>query len=373
MTEQALPEALADQPAVAQEASLEFRGKAGEYFGIWIVNLLLTLLTVGLYSPWAKVRTLRYFYNNTLLANSAFDYTGQPWAIFRGRMVAFGVFVLYGILVHFIPILDLPLILALFLATPWLVVRALLFNRHNTVYRNLRFGFTPDYKGAGWTYLGAPILGFLTAGLLMPYAAYRALKFKIEKSVYGRSQFGFNVSFGQYYLALFKGGMLGTLLMIPVLAVFLFLAYYLRAGEALSSITQTLDSGESAGPNRAATGLIIVAGYVGLFFFGYIYYHIVNAYVTNVTFSSTHLADLRLRSTLNPWMVTWIALSNALAILFSLGLLYPWAKIRMTRYRMSRLAIIAPTGFDQFVAGQGRAGTATGEELAGLFDVDIAL
>jgi uncharacterized membrane protein YjgN (DUF898 family) len=38
----------------------EFRGTGGEYFRIWIVNLLLTILTLGIYSAWAKVRQLRY-------------------------------------------------------------------------------------------------------------------------------------------------------------------------------------------------------------------------------------------------------------------------------------------------------------------------
>jgi uncharacterized membrane protein YjgN (DUF898 family) len=33
----------------------EFTGKAGEYFGIWIVNVSLTLLTLSIYSAWAKV------------------------------------------------------------------------------------------------------------------------------------------------------------------------------------------------------------------------------------------------------------------------------------------------------------------------------
>ena len=38
-----------------------FEGKTSEYFGIWIVNLLLSLLTLGIYSAWAKVRRKKYF------------------------------------------------------------------------------------------------------------------------------------------------------------------------------------------------------------------------------------------------------------------------------------------------------------------------
>ncbi len=49
--------------------SFYFTGKASEYFKIWIVNGLLTVLTLGIYSAWAKVRTNRYMYGNLYLDN----------------------------------------------------------------------------------------------------------------------------------------------------------------------------------------------------------------------------------------------------------------------------------------------------------------
>lgn len=38
-----------------------FTGTGSEYFRIWIVNWLLTLLTLGIYSAWAKVRRIQFF------------------------------------------------------------------------------------------------------------------------------------------------------------------------------------------------------------------------------------------------------------------------------------------------------------------------
>ena len=49
-----------------------FHGQAGEYFRIWIVNICLTVITLGIYSAWAKVRRKRYFYSNTQLNVSSF-------------------------------------------------------------------------------------------------------------------------------------------------------------------------------------------------------------------------------------------------------------------------------------------------------------
>ena len=47
-------------PATSIEP-FRFTGTAREYFGIWIVNILLTIVTLGIYSAWAKVRRMRYF------------------------------------------------------------------------------------------------------------------------------------------------------------------------------------------------------------------------------------------------------------------------------------------------------------------------
>ncbi|MBK7012097.1 MAG: DUF898 family protein [Xanthomonadales bacterium] len=70
-----------------------FDGRANEYFRIWIVNLALTLLSLGIFSAWAKVRSERYFYGSTRLAGVPFEYTAKPlpilkaassrWACFR--------------------------------------------------------------------------------------------------------------------------------------------------------------------------------------------------------------------------------------------------------------------------------------------------
>ena len=70
-----LPGALPDTPNT-YPVHIRFTGSGSEYFGIWIVNLLLMLVTLGLYYPWAKVRRLRYFYGSTSLDGSSFEYHG---------------------------------------------------------------------------------------------------------------------------------------------------------------------------------------------------------------------------------------------------------------------------------------------------------
>src|SRR5581483_3448941 len=75
----------------------EFTASASEYFRIWIVNLLFTLLTAGIYSAWATVRKKRYFYGSTKFDGATFDYFASPRAILNGRIIAFAVFVVYAL------------------------------------------------------------------------------------------------------------------------------------------------------------------------------------------------------------------------------------------------------------------------------------
>ncbi|MBL9131958.1 MAG: DUF898 family protein, partial [Verrucomicrobiaceae bacterium] len=75
----------------------EFHGRAGEFFRIWIVNVVLTVLTLGIYAAWAKVRTKRYFHGNTLLDGKPFDFTGNPISILKGNLIFGGLFVLNSV------------------------------------------------------------------------------------------------------------------------------------------------------------------------------------------------------------------------------------------------------------------------------------
>src|SRR5690349_23853928 len=85
----------------------EFRGSGSEYFRIWIVNLLLSIVTLGIYSAWAKVRRLRYFYGSTSLDGASFEYHGRPIAILKGRIIVVGVYVLFLVTTRLWPLLQI--------------------------------------------------------------------------------------------------------------------------------------------------------------------------------------------------------------------------------------------------------------------------
>src|SRR5512134_4148578 len=75
--------------------ALEFSGSGGEFFRVWIVNLLLTIVTLGFYTPFARRRTAQYFYSHTLVADSPLEFTAQQ------RKMVFGFLLLVALYLAF--------------------------------------------------------------------------------------------------------------------------------------------------------------------------------------------------------------------------------------------------------------------------------
>ncbi len=127
--------------AKTDAVAFRFTGRGGEYFRIWIVNLCLSLITLGIYSAWAKVRRVQYFCRNTSFAGASFDYHGAPIAILKGRIVATVLFAIYTLAGRFSLGAGLCAFALIVMVMPFLLVRSFRFRLHNTRYRGLRFAF----------------------------------------------------------------------------------------------------------------------------------------------------------------------------------------------------------------------------------------
>jgi len=126
----------------------EFRGNGGEYFRIWIVNLLLTIVTLGIYSAWAKVRRLRYFYGNTYLDGHSFEFHGRPLAILKGRLIVFAAYLVFAFSAQLKPAIAFVMIPLAIFGVPWIIMKSRLFQTRMTSYRNIRFNFHGTYGEA---------------------------------------------------------------------------------------------------------------------------------------------------------------------------------------------------------------------------------
>jgi uncharacterized membrane protein YjgN (DUF898 family) len=183
---------------------VEFRGNAQEYFGIWIVNLLLSLVTLGIYSAWAKVRRKKYFYNNTLIDNVAFDYHAKPTSILKGRIVAFIFFFFYSASASISMWLPYLFLLMFFLALPWLVVRGSTFNARNTSHRGLRFNFVGDIGEAFGLFVGMPLLNLITLGLATPLVTHQKRQYIVNNHRFGTTAFKMKSVVHEFFMVYIK-------------------------------------------------------------------------------------------------------------------------------------------------------------------------
>ena len=71
-----------------------FEGNTGEFFRIWITNLFLSIITLGIYSPWAKVQNTKYLYQNLVIDGHRFNYIADPIQILKGRLLAIFLLIL---------------------------------------------------------------------------------------------------------------------------------------------------------------------------------------------------------------------------------------------------------------------------------------
>jgi uncharacterized membrane protein YjgN (DUF898 family) len=125
-----------------------FSGSALEYFKIWIVNLGLTIVSLGIYSAWAKVRRMRYFYGNTHVDDNVFSYIADPIRILKGRIIAVSALVVYSLSWDFYPEAGMYLLAIGVLLLPFLLVTATSFQMRNSAYRHIQFFFGRHYAGA---------------------------------------------------------------------------------------------------------------------------------------------------------------------------------------------------------------------------------
>ena len=327
--------------ATTHTQRLAFSGKGAEYFRIWIVNIALSILTVGIYSAWAKVRRLKYFYLNTTLADSSFDFHGDPLAILKGRIIAVAL---------------------LALIFPWLIVRSLRFRLYYSSHRGLRFSFRGNNRQGYVNFLLYPLLALVTAYLLAPLAHQRIKRFQHTNSWYGNTRFDFSAGSGRFFTLYLK--LLGLIVLVIALAA---------GGTAVLfpfELANPADQGDATNARLAAYLLATLAGgYLMLFLLLAPWF---SARVQNLVWNHTTLGPHRFVSDVQARRLLWIYLGNFLGILLTLGLYKPFADIRLARYRLAHIGLVPAGDLDEFMADRQQATSATGEEAADLFDFDIS-
>lgn len=136
---------------LVQRISPQFSGKGGEYSRIYFANIILSILTIGIYSAWAKVRNRRYFYGHTTVEKSRFDFDANPKTILISRIIIVGVILAFFLIENLLGISIFGVSVGVFLFVlllPFFMVRSRAFNFRHTLWRGVRFAYARRYRQA---------------------------------------------------------------------------------------------------------------------------------------------------------------------------------------------------------------------------------
>jgi uncharacterized membrane protein YjgN (DUF898 family) len=333
--------------------AVRFSGDTGTYFRIWIVNTALTIVTLGIYSAWAKVRKLRYFYTHTAIEDGHFDFHANPVGILIGRIIAVAMVGAYFGAGYISPLAPFVVIGLILLLVPWLVVRSRIFHLRNTSLHGIRLNFRPNYSGAVRAYYGGVLVTILTLGFGAPTALYWRHRFAVDNSAYGKTVFAFIGEHGEFYAIVWKsiGLVVGGLV-----AAF---AIMYGLGTALPASEEPPSDWVAVLMSLPIFLIYIAAG---------VY---VQVRLRNYIWNMGTLGGNRFISQLSVSTMLKLYLTNMLAIALSLGLLIPWAQIRLARYRAACTELIVVDEWTSFLADARDAGSALGDEIGEAFDVGI--
>jgi len=300
-----------------------FKGLGKELFGLFFVNMLKTIFTLGIYRFWAKTQVRQYLWSNTFFAGDAFSYHGTGKELFRGFLKFFGMMIpvvagmmalqIYGgetgrALGGLLPLLLWPLI-------PVLMVGAWRYRLSRTAWRGIRFSFRGERKQAMMIYLKGGFLTAITFGLYWPYFRMQAENFWRGNSWFGDLQGEFTGDakevFGKY-----------------VLAVFL---------------------------------TIITLGVYWIWF---------TAHMTRYYWAHTRFGNANFRFTATGGELFVLNLVNILLLIVTVGLAYPWVVVRNQKFFTEHLTLDGDLDMESIIQDMKESG-AVGEEALDAFDIPV--
>lgn len=353
-----------------------FLGKTEGYYRVFVFNTLMTLLTLGLYSPWAKVRKLRYLCGNVSLLGGTFDFDAKPVVILISRL--FVVLLLttatfFDNILEFLPGLGYGSVLIAGLI-PFAIVRGRSFMARHTLYKGVRFAYRRQYGQVlvlvlapsallavalysitkivdnttllGWARaLAAPLV--LTAALwpLWPWLLHRSL---VSQLRLGNLEMSFQTAAWKYVFQLH----VTAVLLVAVCMALVFLSFAVSFAEPYEDFSTVL---------VVAPAVVVTFGYC-----------LISAQLTKLFWQSIKLTDgSAVLCNLNELAYARVLFSNLLLTVLSLGILYPWAQVRKWRWLFNSLEICLGTSLGKIASGQTAAETALGAEFGELVGLDI--
>ena len=367
---------------------IRFTGSGSEYFRIWIVNLVLTVLTLSLYYPWAKVRRLRYFYGNTLVDGTPLGFHGEPKKMLRGYLLVSLLFLLYSIAGQFSVAAGLIALALVAAVAPAMLKSSMRFRLANTSWRGMRMRFSGSLADAYRAVLplalpvlamsalplllarpgvepgrAAPLFGAvaLLSVAVLPWVFWSLKRYQHDNYALATLTTRFKAPVSAFYslaLRIVGVSLLGSAVLGVLTAV---LGFALRMGMAKPQ----------GGLQAGLMALLPLLLTIGLLVVGKTY---ATSRLQNLVWTKTGNRSMRFMSDLQFSRLGLLTLKNWALMAVTLGLYWPFAAVATTRMRLEAVRIktrVDPaTLVSQIKASDGdAAGDAAGDVLG----LDIGL
>ncbi|KJY85748.1 membrane protein [Vibrio neptunius] len=381
---------------------INFKGKGGEFFGIWIVNVLLSIITLGIYSAWAKVRTKRYFYGNTYVDNDNFEYHAVPMQILKGRLVAVAVLVIWAVANAFFPVVSAVLLLAFYIALPWLLWSNARFDAAMTSYRNVHFSFDSSLKDAyvalmgrglgallavaiyvgvvmgvaSVSPVGATVLGiasFVFMAVVYAWVVAGAHRYFSNGYRYGDWKFSAELETGFFFKTYLKAiglGIVASIVLLVVMSLTVFSGFDFTA----------FQSGDLSSFMGASQFVTFIVAYIAIIILtigltAYTTTRLRNYIFDQLQAKSAQESDNRytFKSSLTARGYTWLVISNFLLQVVTLSIARPWVMVRTSRYVADNTVVFGDMSALKATDQDSTVKSAVSDEVAQAFDLGIGI
>ena len=240
------------------QTAFEFRGDWKEFFPIAASNLLLTLVTLGVYRFWATTRERRYFWSQTRFIDDTLEWTGTGKELFLGFLMAIVALIVPVIGLQFLiqalilqgqaalaGVLGVGFYFVILFLIGFATFRALRYRLSRTHWHGIRGGSEDPGFRYGLSYIWKTLVGGLALGLLIPWSMTQLWADRWNQMSFGPHRFESTPEWG----GLMKRFLL--LYLVPVAAVIL-------------GVVAAVSGGGDPGSLGAMVGLLVLAFYVVL-------------------------------------------------------------------------------------------------------------
>ena len=346
-----------------------FQARGLDFFWIVLRNLLFTILTLGIYSFWAKVRQRAFIWRATRILDEPLEYTGTGKELFLSFLIVMGFFIILTIVLMLLaflwpqgaPVVHPVLYLGLIYAIHFASYRTLRYRLTRTRWRGIRGNLDGGAAEYALSALGYTLALLATFGILGPWCVSGIVSLQLNNTFFGNRRCSFDGPTRELYVAYYTV-LLATLVLV---GAGVFIVY---SSTNIPEITQ-------ANPHPDALlklGYTVIAVYAVLFIAIMLLRTIYQAAFARWFFGHLSFGAMRLRSTLTAGALVKLSLGNMLLLACTLGIAYPWVRLRTLRVPLNCIDYAGDPDLEGLLQDTMPA-PKRGEGLLEALDIDIAM